>query len=143
MEGRGVLWAFRSNYGNNRRNNFASFFDNYGISNANIFAFYFLLVMKSGPGNRCARYEDRFEFGDRSEDTGSANLNRNVFEKCFPFARGRYLKAAAQRGAREVKPTVSRSLKFSNLMTAPSVPWPRSWRLLSSSRIAVKISSKV
>ena len=59
-----VRRAFFDDYPFDGGDDFACFFDYYGITNANVFALDFFFVVKGGAGDGGAGDENGFEFGD-------------------------------------------------------------------------------
>ena len=94
----GVGRTFIQNDAYHRRNHFACFFDDHRISNSDILAANFILVMQRGASDRASAKKNSLELRNGSKHAGTANLNcdiaqarcslhRRVFPGTRPFRR--------------------------------------------------------
>ena len=65
---------------NDRGNDFSRLFDHDRVTDANVFAFDFVLVVQSGAGDGASAYQHRFQYRYRREDSGASNLNDDVLQ---------------------------------------------------------------
>ena len=127
-------------HGDDSGNYLAGFFDDHRVSDANILAANLVFIVQRCAGDRASTKHDRLEFRNRRQHTGAPDLNGDgtqarrcllgsIFPRPGPFWRVLILHLAA------------RSARLLSLITAPSVSKPKSWRTVSSSLMAFKISS--
>src|SRR5689334_10503783 len=75
--------AFGEDNTHNRRDYLSSFFDGDSVADANVFLADVILVMERGAADGAAGEKNGFEFGDRSERTGTANLDGDSLQFGF------------------------------------------------------------
>ncbi len=83
LKGLGVGGPFGGNGGEDNGNDFARFFDDDAVVDADVFALNFVLVVEGGAFDGGASELNGLKFGNGGEDAGAAHLNRNIEQGGF------------------------------------------------------------
>src|SRR5437879_10132318 len=75
-----VAWPLGFYNFHNGGNHFASFFDHDGVTDPDVFAFDFVLVVQGGACYGTSAHQDRLQRRHRREDSGASDLNDDVVQ---------------------------------------------------------------
>ena len=116
-------------YGKNSRNHFPRFFDGDEIAHPDVLAGNLLEIMKGGPRDGGAAEQDGFQFRDRGDDTGAADLKGHGMEPGFGVQAGAQHESNGQ--------ALPKSRSLNTFYFKPTVAWelPRGWQLSISPRL--------